>query len=444
MQAALKMQEDWMSNKQQILLVDDEPNVLSSLQRLFRKMDCDITLASDGEQAIQCLQEKPFDVVLSDIRMPNVDGVELLSHIAEHYPDTQRIAMTGYADMEATINSINLGKISHYVEKPWDDQQLVQLVKNALELVDLQHHNLHLQQVIKKQNDQLKQANEQLQQKVEERTEALQSANQSLEHSNKKLFNSYRQSIEMFVSLLEQRLDGSSKKSIKLHSFVDQIATTIGYEEEQLSTLHFACRLKDIGKISMSDKLINTAMDQLSDKDKQQYTQYPLIGSSMLAALPPLQHAADCIGKHREYLDGSGFPQGLSGDAINTPARILTAANDFLSFQENDSAGKFLSPEQAVAKLEENAQRYDPRVIDAIHYLLDADSEFTSPPERQISTKKLLPGHVLSRNLNSAKGHLLLTKEYVLDQAMIDKLIELEISLHETFQLYISTESCSQ
>ena len=138
-----------------LLLVDDEKNVLSSLKRLFRKTDCDVFIANSGQEGLEILKEHAIDVIVSDARMPEMSGPEFLAIAAEQYPDAKRILLTGYADMQAIVDAVNLGKVSHYLEKPWDDEQLQKLVNDAFVTINLMKQNARLQSLIEQKNKKL-------------------------------------------------------------------------------------------------------------------------------------------------------------------------------------------------------------------------------------------------------------------------------------------------
>lgn len=108
-----------------LLLVDDEQNILKSLRRLFRGDEFTVHLANNGEEALGILEQQQIDLIISDMRMPHMDGAELLSRAALKWPEVVRILLTGFADMESTIVAVNQGKIYSYCQKPWDDQELV-------------------------------------------------------------------------------------------------------------------------------------------------------------------------------------------------------------------------------------------------------------------------------------------------------------------------------
>jgi response regulator RpfG family c-di-GMP phosphodiesterase len=106
-----------------VLAVDDEPSILSAIKRLFRGQGWEVLTATSGKEALALLEQEPVALVVSDMRMPEMDGAQFLEQVFVRWPDTKRILLTGYADATATIAAINRGKIWRYVAKPWNDDE---------------------------------------------------------------------------------------------------------------------------------------------------------------------------------------------------------------------------------------------------------------------------------------------------------------------------------
>lgn len=160
-----------MSEKAKILCVDDEPNVLRALGRLFLDEDFVLLTATSGEEGLKLLQENdPVQLVVSDYRMPGMNGVDFLKIVCERWPDTMRIVLSGYADTAAVVAAINEGKIYKFIPKPWNDDELKVTIANAVEVFYLHRENFQLTEELKWANEQLVSLNEQLERRVQERT----------------------------------------------------------------------------------------------------------------------------------------------------------------------------------------------------------------------------------------------------------------------------------
>jgi response regulator RpfG family c-di-GMP phosphodiesterase len=156
-----------------ILFIDDEANILSALKRLFRPLGYNIFTAKSGAQALAILEKEPVDIVISDMRMPQMTGAEVLERIRGKWPDMVRILLTGYADITSTIAAINRGEIYRYIAKPWDDNDIVLIVRDALERKHLLAEKLRLEELTMRQNLALTVMNTSLEEKVLQRTEGL-------------------------------------------------------------------------------------------------------------------------------------------------------------------------------------------------------------------------------------------------------------------------------
>ncbi|MDD1626471.1 MAG: response regulator, partial [Methylococcaceae bacterium] len=181
-----------------LLFVDDEPNVLKALRRLFHSENYVIYLAAGGAEGLEILRQHAVDLIISDMRMPEMSGAEFLTHALEQRPETVRILLTGYADLQSTIDAVNKGRIFSYCNKPWNDEELKLLVRNALEQKRLREERHRLSAVILQQNDQLTLLNEHLEERVKQRTAQLDQANSSLKKQ-------YTDSIKAFSRIIEMR-----------------------------------------------------------------------------------------------------------------------------------------------------------------------------------------------------------------------------------------------
>ncbi|MBJ7536182.1 HD domain-containing phosphohydrolase [Marinomonas transparens] len=412
-----------------LLLVDDEQNVLSSLKRLFRKANCNVFIANSGQEGLEILEQQSIDVILSDARMPEMTGPEFLSKAAEQYPNTIRILLTGYAEMEAIIDAINLGKVSHYVEKPWDDEKLLALVTEAFTTINLKKKNEHLQAVVKSQNQKLKTINETLEATVKERTHKIIQINESLKEN-------YKQTIDLFSGLLDMRQPKSEVDVPDILVLVKKMAMALALPEKQHFVLKGAAKMRYIGQVCLPDAILHTPYALLSKEQKHEYEQYPLTGSTILTSIPSLRPVADIISQHKEYLNGRGYPNGEWEKFISRPAQILTVANDYLELITGRMLEEPLSHLEAIGYLDSRAGDNAYYAADAVEaltaILLTLQTEQTIP-EYHLNSQQLIPDMVLARDLKGHNGAFLLTKGTTLSEGVIAKLMKLEKSLKMQF-----------
>ena len=400
-----------------LLFVDDEQNILSSLKRLFRSTGHNILTATSGAEALAILETEVVDLIVSDMRMPEMDGAKLLAQVASSYPDTVRILLTGYADMDSTIRAVNEGHIYRYISKPWEDNDIKITVQKALEIKQLKSERDQLLELTEKQNAELKDLNQNLETKVQQRTEELRVAHESLRKS-------YFSSIKTFSNLIELREGAVSGHSKRVAESAQKVAIKLGLDKEQIQQVFFAALLHDIGKICLSDELIRKPFNSLAPIDKQAVAKHPVLGDALLMSFEPLHDAAKMIRSHHEYLDGSGFPDRLKADAIPLGAKILAVVNDYDALQHGGIVPKRLPAEEARQYLISNRGRlYDAKVVDAF-VGSDAvdDTRTVRSPEVKVDQEDLKVGMVLARDLLTKGGILVLSEGYILDEKLIEKI----------------------
>ncbi len=405
-------ERDW-----RILCVDDEPNILSALRRLLRAHGYRITVAGSGAEGLQLMATEPFDLVISDMRMPEMDGARFLEQVKQRWPETVRILLTGYADIASTVEAINKGEIYRYVAKPWDDNDMALIVRRALERKALERDKLRLEALTARQNEELKDLNANLELKVMERTAELRQAHE-------KLKSSFLTSIKVFANLIELRGSTLAGHSRRVADLARKIAIRMGLTGPEAQNVFLASLLHDIGKIGLPDHLLSKPVAQMTGDDLGLYRKHPLKGEQSLMALEELRPAATLVRSHHERFDGQGYPDGLAGEGIPLGARILAVANDFDGWQIGILAARRLSQEDAKKLIAEGrGKRYDPLVLDAFLEIV-GKVEVKNPWEMEIPAGELKPGMVLSRDLMTRDGALLLAAEYILDANLIRQIRE--------------------
>ncbi|WP_136515473.1 response regulator [Geomonas edaphica] len=145
-----------MTDETRILLVDDEPHVISALVRGLDEEPYLITGAHGGKEALGLMAQHRYKVVISDEKMPGMDGAEFLGAVKELYPETVRIMLTGHASVEATMRAVNSGEIYRFFTKPWDETELKLALRSAVEKYDLEEENRRLLRTVKRQSQELK------------------------------------------------------------------------------------------------------------------------------------------------------------------------------------------------------------------------------------------------------------------------------------------------
>ena len=423
-----------------LLLVDDEPSILSALRRLLRPAGYKIHTAESGMAGLEILEREAIDLVISDMRMPEMDGAKFLEQVRNRWPETIRILLTGYADVTSTIAAINRGEIYRYISKPWDDNDLALIVREALERRRLQSENTRLLALTQAQNDELKDLNANLEDKVRQRTAEIEQINSFLNLANDKLKQNFLVSIKVFSALMELRGGIVAGHSRRVGELARKLAIHMNVDRKTQQDVFFAAMLHDIGKIGFSDALLGRPVSKMNGEDLAHYRKHVVTGEAALMPLDELKDVSKIIRAHHERYDGQGFPDGLQGENIPLGARILSLINDYDGLQIGTLAEKRMSPDDAKAMLvQARGKRYDPIVVDAFVELMGIRVE-ERIPEKPVGYPDLKVGMVLARDLLSREGVLLLSADSVLTASIIKQIQEYAHRENHAITIYVRTD----
>lgn len=404
-----------------VLAVDDEPNILAALRRLFRATGWRILTAAGSEEALALLATEPVNAVLSDMRMPGMDGVQLLEKVRLGWPHVARLLLTGQADLSSTIAAINRGWLHRYITKPWNDDELVLILRQVAQNQRLQADKLALERLTQQQNDELKALNAGLETRVAVRTE-------ELAVTNDKLKRNYLTSIKAFTALIEMRGSAQVGHARQVADLARRIARAMTLDAETTHNLAIAALLHDIGHIGLSDAVLARPVHRLDRDELRRYQLHPVLGEQALLASDDMQGVAPLIRAHHERWDGQGFPDGLRGAAIPLGARILAVADAYEDLHGGRIDGQALNPIDARrAVLAGRGSQFDPGVVDAFASLFS-----TAPPKPvvgalRLPTADLRFGHMLAQDFVSPEGVLLLSVGQRLTDDLIGRIRAFEL-----------------
>jgi putative nucleotidyltransferase with HDIG domain len=349
--------------------------------------------------------------------MPEMAGVDFLEKSKAVSPQSIRILLTGYADVNAAIDAINRGGAFRYLNKPWNDAELVQTVKGALQMYRLLAENKRLGAIVKKQNAELKKWNTELESIVQEQTMELQKSYDSLRAINSRLRVNFKNTIVAFSGLIELRDKRMRTHSRNVAEVSVNVARQLGMESEQRETVMVAALLHDIGKIGIPDLMLARETEQMNFAEREEYLQHPVRGQAAIDRIEELREAGLLIRGHHENYDGSGFPDGLKKADIPLGARIIALA-DHLDKKIRHGMG---ATGFEIMRKEVDLQKgtfFDPKLIPVVFEQAEAFYKKNRPKTDHIEIE-LLPndlqeGMEASRDVFSGTGILLLTKGTVL------------------------------
>ncbi|MES2016224.1 MAG: HD domain-containing phosphohydrolase [Pseudomonadota bacterium] len=418
-----------------VLFVDDEPNILSSLKRLFRPLGYKVLTAESGAAGLELLAQEHVDLVVSDMRMPEMDGARFLELVRERWPDTVRLLLTGYSDVASILAAINRGEIYRYITKPWDDNDILLVVKHALERRALEMEKERLEALTRSQNEELKELNLSLEAKVAERTAELSASRDVIIEANKRLKSNFITTIKIFSSMIEMRGGNLAGHSRRVADLARRIAVKLDLSGPETQEVFIAALLHDIGKIGFPDDLLNLPVSLIVGDHLSIFRKHPIRAEQLLMPLEELRGTATVLRAHMERFDGAGFPDGIAGDLIPLGARILALASDYDNLQIGALVQRrVLPPDARQIIYDSSGKRYDPIVVAAFRALLEGDPVERVRDLAAVATY-LKPGMVLSRDLVTAEGLMLLSADHVMDERMIKQVCDYETK-NET-RLYI-------
>ncbi|MBI5815105.1 MAG: response regulator [Nitrospinae bacterium] len=410
-----------------ILLVDDEEKILTSLKRLLTHAGYEVYTAQGAAPALAILSEWKIDLVISDLKMPGMDGVTFLDTVREKWPAAFRILLTAYADTEATIDAINKSHIYQYFMKPWDDNEVLIVVRNALGRKRAEQEKKALEEKIRVQNAMLMELNASLEAKVAEQTREIRKSLQDLSAAHSELRKSFFTSIKVFANIVECREGAMAGHSRRVAATARDLALRMGLPETEIQNIVVAALLHDIGKIGWSDEMLRKPFITLNNSERAEYAKHPTLAQAMLMPLESLNEAGGIIRQHHEQHDGKGFPGHAAGKDIAMGARIVLLANDLDALQEGFLLKEKFTSQQAVEYIVENSgKRYDPEVVDAFIASRISSSMETSIREMVLDSSSLRAGMMLSRDLYSSHEVFYLSKGQALTESTISLLKTIE------------------
>jgi response regulator RpfG family c-di-GMP phosphodiesterase len=459
-----------------LLMVDDEPSILKSLKRALRKEGYTLLTAEGGQQALDMLAqvEKPVSLIISDQRMPSMNGATFLELSREIAPDAIRFLLTGYSDMDAVVDAVNKGKIHKYLTKPWNDPDLIMHVRAAVGQQELKLENQRLTELTQRQNEALADLNKGLEERVAERTWALKVQNKKLQQLNSGLEKSLMDSIRLLLSLVESsnpKLGSYMKATGKL---ARQIAETAGLDTRLQNQVEMAGLVHDIGLLGMPDSLLGKDELSMSGNEFDAYTQHPGIAAISLSSVAELKEVTKIVAAHHEKVDGSGFPNKIKARQIPLGAKILAVAADYCTmvhlwpkvvrrmmgvarkYSSQDALDMVELADEPVVRekiaqnviMEGAGKRYDAAIVG--HFMKSIGGDPTINTIKHLEVNQLRPGVVLVEDLRLKDGRLLITRGTALDDGALKviqevggrKLIEGTIPIMMSASPPVDLEEC--
>ena len=383
-----------LKHRHSILIVDDEESILNAFKRILADENYEIQTARDGLDGLKKLRaaQKPFSLIISDQRMPVMNGVQFFAKAREIFPDAVRILLTGYADTDAIIDAVNKGGIHLYFTKPWREEELIAHIKQSLSQTELLMENRRLVELTKKQNEDLVELNKTLEEKVKEKTSDLLAKAEELNVSYEKVQIMLDGTVKTMSKIVETRDPYTSGHEAKVAIISCKIAEEMRLSKEQIEAIHIAATLHDIGKISVPSEIL-TKPGRLSDLEMEIIKTHCRVAYDILKTIKFPYPVADIILQHHERMNGSGYPQGLKGESILLEARIIGTADVIDAMASHRPYRPALGVDVAMEEIVNcKGKLYDSAVVDiCVSIYKTRGKEAFIQEENSASTENLSP-----------------------------------------------------
>lgn len=342
-----------------VLFVDDDPLLSRASARLLSGKGVQMALAESGEQALAMMAERAFGVMITDFRMPGMDGVELCRRVRRLWPETVCVLLSGHTEYQVAASAINRGGVFRILTKPCDPDDLRDTVADAMEQYRIVHEHREFERLLGERNRLLLDLNERLDNAVAKRTTAL---------------------FHGLINALDLRDTETQGHSRRVALYARRLAEQLGLEPEQVLDVERGALLHDIGKIGVSDTIL-LKPGKLTEEEWGEMRKHSLYGYEILAGIDFLTSARLVVRSHHERFDGKGYPDGLQGSSIPLGARIFAVIDTYDAMTSDRPYRRALPAEVARAEIEkQTGSQFDP----------DCSRAFLAVPQDDIEQARAL------------------------------------------------------
>ena len=373
---------------EKVLFVDDEANVLAGFKRQLRKV-FHLETALGPEEGLKLLEGRgPFAVVVSERRMPVMDGIEFLGKVMQKHPDTVRMVLSGHADLQTAIKAVNEGNIFRFLTKPCHPDILSKVVQSGIEQYRLIRAEKEL------------------------------------------LEKTLKGSVKVMTELLSLANPEAFGRSSRIQRLTKQVGTLMGLSN--LWRLETAAMLSQVGFVILPQETLNKIYrgEELEGEEKQVYDMHPVITSDLLRNIPRLEEVARIITYQEKHLDGTGNPRDeVKGDQIPVGSRILKAVLDFDMLEV-----KGMEQDEILRVMEDRPGWYDPAVLRALGKKYQV---------MNVGVSHMVDGMILGQDVLSKEGKLLISKGQAVSQPLVERLRNFaEVSgVREPIRVFVVSEN---
>ena len=343
------------SSTKKILIVEDDRDLVRTLSILMENSGFLVDIAFSGKEAKNLIKRSPPDLILLDLKLPDVDGLSLIEEVKKELSETVIIVLTGHSSLDNAIRALRSGASDFFI-KPIDIKSLKKATDRCLEEQEKALENKRLYQEVAEQNIELE--------KMMKKIKGL----------NEELAEAYIETIKSLAEALEAKDSYTKRHSDIVADYAKRIAEKMGLPFYEIQKISQSALLHDLGKMAISDGILNKP-GTLNEKEWEEIRKHPekseeiLKPLTFITFLPIIRH-------HHERFDGTGYPDKLSGEEIPLGARILAVADSFEAMTRDRSYRKALSKERAIEELKRcSGGQFDPKVVRAFLEVLRNEME---------------------------------------------------------------------
>lgn len=401
-----------------VVVVDDEESIVSALRRVLSRQQYRVEGFTDPRKAIEFIRAERPHVVISDMRMPDMSGQDFLEAVKTIRPECYRVVLSGFADIEATLDVVNRGAISGFLQKPWDTDQLVGVVRHGIAHTELVFENERLQVA-------LKEANSHLEEKIEKRTKQIKAALVKLERTHEANLN-------VLFNLLSSHPNINGEFAKKVSILCRNIAQEIDANGEFVATVGLAGLLCELGFIGLPNNLCHIPFTKMSAGQIKEFKRQSEIAALILS---PASHWGDVSMILRDqYTAFKPLAERLPPPSVG--AQIVAVVRDYCRMLDGRYFDSPVNHQKAMAELvQHRGSRYSIEIVDLISRHPGLLETHYQPGSHRIEDVK--PGMVLVEDIYTVNNILLLPSGHIFSEQSIGRLKYFQKSLPANFKLAI-------
>ena len=357
---------------EKILFVDDDVNLLQAVKRRYRKK-FNIVTASSAKEGLEMLASNQFAVVVSDLQMPEMNGIEFLAKVREEYPDVTRVMLTGNADLKAAIDAVNNGHIFRFCTKPCPVDVMINTLWSAIEQYRL--------------------------------------VNAERELLEKTLLGS----VKVLTDILALVNPIAFGRASRVTNYVKKITRKLALKD--VWKFEIAAMLSQIGCVTLPGEALEKVYrnQELGEEEKKMYESHPVVGQDLISKIPRLDEVGQIIAYQEKLFNGAGKPEnGVKGKEIPLGARILKIALDFDILVHNG-----MRPSLAFEEMKKREEWYDPDILSVLPSVI---SEEEAARIKEVDIEELDTSMVLAEDVKTTKGVLLISQGQEVTPSLIRRL----------------------